>query len=145
MILNMTLTEKEKLKYFRGIVTVAINRKLIKKDRVELYYEICELFGYTRSFGEEEFNKAFENHYLISPPPVFDDMEVATLFVNDVIIISFLDNNLHLFELNWIKLFNDLNGTDRHLCLTNIFNYIDKPMEKFEVSHLGIYNILKKK
>lgn len=97
-------------------------------------------FEEINNFVEEVMNELLENEYILEEPYKFESEEIAKTLIKDGIRIAFSDKELHLYEMNWLKMIAEKNGISEEWCLTEYNNYKSTPNStyKYEIErYLG--------
>jgi hypothetical protein len=99
----MQLAILDKSNYLKGLLIVIGKDKKITERERELLLKLAEIMGFSKKFCDDAMDELFENEYIIEEPPVFSNTEIAKAFFKDCLRLAFIDNEMHLHELNWIK------------------------------------------
>jgi len=99
----MQLTVLDRSNYLKGLLILIGKDKKITEDERELFLRLSKVLGFNKKFCDDAINELSENEYIIEEPPLFSDRKIAEAFLKDCMRLAFLDKDLHLYELNWIK------------------------------------------
>ncbi|MBK7107005.1 MAG: hypothetical protein IPH62_17160 [Ignavibacteriae bacterium] len=109
----MQITIQDKSNYFRGLLVLVGQDRIIHNEEKNKILKLGKLFGFEESFVNESINNLLENNFISFEPPKFSSKNVAEKFIKDAINIALVDGDLHLFELEWIKNAVEINEIDQ--------------------------------
>ncbi len=117
------MTQQDKSNYFKGLLILIGKDKHISKIERKNINELAGILGFDREFCDDAISELLENEYIIEEPPVFSNPDIARAFIIDGIKIAFSDNELHIFELNWLKSVADKNSIETQWCIEKYEEY----------------------
>ncbi|MFZ1290251.1 MAG: hypothetical protein WAR79_09175 [Melioribacteraceae bacterium] len=108
----MKITIQDKSNYFRGLLVLVGQDRIIHKEEKIKILNLGKLLGFEENFVKESVNNLLENNFINFEPPKFSSKEIAKRFIKDAVNIALIDDDLHLFELEWIKNATEINEVD---------------------------------
>jgi predicted transcriptional regulator len=93
------------------LVLVGQDRIIHKEEKIKIL-NLGKLLGFEENFVKESVNNLLENNFINFEPPKFSSKEIAKRFIKDAVNIALIDDDLHLFELEWIKNATEINEVD---------------------------------
>jgi len=108
----LKITIQDKSNYFRGLLVLVGQDRIIHKEEKIKILNLGKLLGFEENFVKESVNNLLENNFINFEPPKFSSKEIAKRFIKDAVNIALIDDDLHLFELEWIKNATEINEVD---------------------------------
>ncbi len=108
----MKITIQDKSNYFRGLLVLVGQDRIIHKEEKIKILNLGKILGFEENFVKESVNNLLENNFINFEPPKFSSKEIAKRFIKDAVNIALIDDDLHLFELEWIKNATEINEVD---------------------------------
>lgn len=131
---------QDRSNYFKMLlILIGKDRKIDSSEKI-IFRELSKILGFSHEFCEEVMNELLENEYILEEPYKFESEEIAKTLIKDGIRIAFSDKELHLYEMNWLKMIAEKNGISEEWCLTEYNNYKSTPNStyKYEIErYLG--------
>lgn len=106
----MEIKIQDKSNYLRAVLILIGKDGKIGKKEQELVLKLAHVLGFEQKFCEDAINDLLENEYIIEDPPLFSNKSIAEAFLVDGMRIAFADKDLHLYEMNWLKVVGDKNN-----------------------------------
>lgn len=111
------MTQQDKSNYFKGmLILIGKDKKISEIEKLNLQ-KLAKILDFNKEFCDNAISELLDNEYIIETPPLFSEQEIAKSFIIDGIKTAFADNELHIFELNWLKSVAEKNSLDQEWCL----------------------------
>ena len=127
----MTFDIRDKSTYLKGLLLLCRKDNLVAKEEKDLLVSIGKELGFEKRFCENAVKEIMENQYIIDEPPKFSNQEIAEKFLEDGVKIAMADNNLHLFELQWLAQTAKINNVDNSKIDELFKKYVEENDVKF--------------
>ena len=122
----MDLSYQDKGEYFRGLLILIGKDEIINNSERDKLVEIGQKFGFDKSFLNDAVDDFLENQFINLEAPQFSKHWIAEKFLDDAIQLSFIDNDFHTEELEWLEKVASNNGISNELLDQKIKNHILK-------------------
>lgn len=99
----MEFTVLDKSKYLKGLLILSKRDENLTPQERELISDAGNRFGFAKEFYEEAMNNILRNPHIKDEPVIFSDPNIAMLFVQDGLKLSFSDTDNPSEELTWLK------------------------------------------
>lgn len=119
----MEISLQDRSNYFKTLlILIGKDRKIQDSERI-LFRKLANVLDFSHEFCEDVMNELLENEYIIEEPYKFENIEIAKTLIKDGIKIAFSDKELHLFEMDWLKIVAEKNQISEEWCLTQYDNF----------------------
>lgn len=133
----MQITIQDKSNYFRGLLVLVGQDRIIHNEEKNKILNLGKLFGFEENFVNESINNLLENNFINFEPPKFSSQKIAQKFIKDAVSIALIDDDLHLQELQWIKRAIEINNVEQDYFESLLKNNSNtSPDISFEISEL---------
>jgi hypothetical protein len=99
----MNIPLEERGAYYRGLLVLIRRDRNISDRERELMLQLGKKLDFDKRFCESAINDILKNPYIKDKPMLFSDRQTAEAFVNDAILVSLVDEEIHPREMTWIK------------------------------------------
>ena len=106
----MEIKIQDKSNYLKSVLILVGKDGKISQSERKLVLKLSHVLGFDQKFCEEAMNDLLDNEYIIEDPPIFSNRAIAEAFLKDGMKIAFSDKDLHLYEMNWLKIVGDKNN-----------------------------------
>ncbi|MBK8946201.1 MAG: TerB family tellurite resistance protein [Ignavibacteriae bacterium] len=133
----MQITIQDKSNYFRGLLVLVGQDRIIHNEEKNKILNLGKLFGFEENFVNESINNLLENNFINFEPPKFSSKKIAQKFIKDAVSIALIDDDLHLHELQWIKSAIEINNVEQDYFESLLKNNSNTSSDiSFEISEL---------
>lgn len=108
----MQMTLQEGSEFFRGLLLLIRTDHKITDEEKTWLKRIGKSFGFAPTFCSIVIDEILENRYISDKPPVFSSEEIAKMFIDYGLVISYCDNDIHKSELQWLRVVAESNGIE---------------------------------
>lgn len=136
----MEISYNDKGNYFRGLLILIGKDNIINQRERNSILEIGEKLGLENKFCNDAVENFLGNKYIDESPPLFSSFTTAQKFLDDAIVLSLVDDDVHTEELEWLQTVAEKNNIskewlDKRL-KSSLLNYSkgDIPKIKSEVN-----------
>jgi hypothetical protein len=124
----MTLSPRDRINYFKGILHLNIGKSDSQKLEEKELRNWIETLQFDSQFFEFAIRNLVNNEAVFEDPPVFSSKEVAKVFVRDGIRIAFKRKKFEAAEFEWLYQVLKKNLLEEQWFLKEVF-YLIKPKD----------------
>jgi hypothetical protein len=128
--------------YFKGLLLLARKDNEVNCKEKEALMAIGKKLGFDKKFCSNAIKEILVNEYIIDKPPKFSKKEIAEKFIKDGIKFALVDNNLHSFELEWLKQVANKNELKTNIIDETLKQYIRNKDDDSLSDHEGYSKVV---
>jgi len=108
----MKISVKDGSNYFRGMLLLIRQDRIIREPEIELMKRIGKALGFEKEFCVSAVQDVLDNPFIPEAPPEFSSQEIAKRFIRDGLTLAIADEEVHALEEEWLKRVAESNGLD---------------------------------
>jgi hypothetical protein len=115
-IMNLSLLNRSN--YYKGLLVLSRRDRTIDAREKGFLIQMGEVLGFDKRFCETTINDLLFNANITREPVIFSDERIMKCFFQDALRLAFIDGDLHLLELRWLRSVAHANNqSDRWLAI----------------------------